>query len=527
MADEADTPHFEAPRRAAPVVVPRWVQLVMLPLGVLALYALAQAAGVVLLLFVVAAVVALILNPLVKLLQRARLPRTLAVIAVYAVFFTALPVTGFLLSSPVSDQATSFANDVPGLVDGASRSLDDLQRFLHQKGIQVQIKGQSESALASLQKQVVAGSGQIVAITGELLRTLVELSFYVILVIVLSIYMLIYAPEIGRLVRKVMPPGDGTPQDDFPTRVQHAVFGYVLGQLLFSLTMGASAGVALWIFGLLRIFPDGRTYAFAFGLFFGLMELVPYVGPLLGALPPIVVALAQDPLMAVWVALLFLALQQLEGPRRGAELRALAAPEPAARDLRAAAGRREPGGGRRAHRAADRGDPARDRRVPQGAPRLRALELRPADPHRHAGRSSRPRRAGTRSRSRSPARAAARARPGVREPARARTRAAIGAGARGADAPARTRLTPAQASRCRSSTQRTACGSVSTSGRSRFTTTGSCPLRTSTHDSGASGSALISWCGTYGGTKMKSPGPASATYSSRSPQRIRARPPTT
>jgi len=43
------------------------------------------------------------------------------------------------------------------------------------------------------------------------------------------------------------------------------------------------------------------------------MELVPYVGPLLGALPPIIVALAQDPLMAVWVALLFLALQQLEG----------------------------------------------------------------------------------------------------------------------------------------------------------------------------------------------------------------------
>jgi predicted PurR-regulated permease PerM len=95
--------------------------------------------------------------------------------------------------------------------------------------------------------------------------------------------------------------------------VQRAVFGYVRGQLLFSLIMGTSAGVLLWLFGTLGIFPDGKTYAFAFGLFFGLMELVPYVGPLLGALPPIVVALAQDPLMAVWVALLFLALQQLEG----------------------------------------------------------------------------------------------------------------------------------------------------------------------------------------------------------------------
>ena len=285
----------------------------MLPLGVLALYALAHAAGVVLLLFVVAAVVALILNPLVSLVQRARMPRTLAVIAVYAVFFTALPVAGFLLSGPVAAQATTFANDVPDLVEDASGSLDDLQGFFDDKGIDLQIKGQTDSALATLQDRVIEGSGEIVAITGELLRTLVELSFYMILVLVLSIYMLIYAPRIGTLVRGAMPPGDGTPQDDFPTRVQRAVSGYVRGQLLFSLIMGTSAGAALWLFGVLGIFPDGRTYAFAFGLFFGLMELIPYVGPLLGALPPIIVALVQDPLTAVWVALLFVALQQLEG----------------------------------------------------------------------------------------------------------------------------------------------------------------------------------------------------------------------
>ena len=66
---------------------------------------------------------------------------------------------------------------------------------------------------------------------------------------------------------------------------------------------------------------------------------------------------------------------------------------------------------------------------------------------------------------------------------------------------------------------------ASTSGR--FTTTASLSERTSTQCRGSSVEALISWCGTKGGTKMKSPGPASATYSSRSPQRIRARPETT
>ncbi len=67
------------------------------------------------------------------------------------------------------------------------------------------------------------------------------------------------------------------------------------------------------MFGVLGIFPDGRKYALVFGVFYGVMELVPYLGPFLGALPPILVALFTDPIIAVWVALLFLGIQQFEG----------------------------------------------------------------------------------------------------------------------------------------------------------------------------------------------------------------------
>jgi predicted PurR-regulated permease PerM len=127
------------------------------------------------------------------------------------------------------------------------------------------------------------------------------------------VYMLIYGEQIGALIRRVMPDGDGSRADDYPTLVQHAVSRYVGGQLLFSLAMGASAGIALYVFGLIGIFPDGRKYALAFGMFYGVMELVPYVGPILGALPPVIVALFTDPIVALWVALLFVGLQQLEG----------------------------------------------------------------------------------------------------------------------------------------------------------------------------------------------------------------------
>src|SRR5256885_16583640 len=59
--------------------------------------------------------------------------------------------------------------------------------------------------------------------------------------------------------------------------------------------------------------PNGGEYALLFGVWAGIPELIPYVGPWLGALPPVLYALVQHPLSALWVVLLFLGIQQLEG----------------------------------------------------------------------------------------------------------------------------------------------------------------------------------------------------------------------
>jgi predicted PurR-regulated permease PerM len=291
----------EPPRLTAkPVVVPRWVQLVMLPISVL-------------LIFIAAAIVALILNPLVTFFQRGLRYRGLAVAAVYVAFFAFLGVAGYLAANPIATQADHFQKDVPHIINSANDNLAQMQDWLDRKGINLEVKKQGESALQTLQEKVVGGTNDIVSFGGDLVKTIVTAGFALILVFILSIYMLIYGERIGEFVRSVMPPGDGSPEDDYPTRVQRAVAGYVRGQLLFSIAMGTGAGLGLYAFGLLGIFPDGKSYAFAFGIFFGLMEMVPFVGPFLGALPPVLVALFQDPLTALWVALLFLALQQLEG----------------------------------------------------------------------------------------------------------------------------------------------------------------------------------------------------------------------
>jgi predicted PurR-regulated permease PerM len=286
----------------------------MLPVGLLALWALARAAGTVLLVFVVAAVLALILNPIVVGLQhRLRFPRGLAVFAVYIGLLVAVVGVGFLLANPIADQAQKFGRDVPHIVRDANARLHDVQTYFDKHGVNIELEKQGQTALQTLQKKVVGGTSDIVSFGGDLLTRMVEAGLGLILIIVLSVYMLVYGERIGRTVRGVMPPGDGTPEDDYPTRVQKAVTGYVRGQLLFSTAMGTGAGVSLWLFGVIGIFPDGRTYALAFGIFFGLMELIPFLGPILGALPPILVALFQDPLTGLWVALLFVALQQIEG----------------------------------------------------------------------------------------------------------------------------------------------------------------------------------------------------------------------
>ena len=354
--------------------MPRWVQLAVLPIALLALWALANVATPVLVLFVVAGLIALILNPAVAFLQRRHLPRGLAVLAVFLSFFVALAGIGFLVANPISNQVKTFSNNLPHLVDEANEQIASFQKELNKRGIHVHLVKQGKTALQTVQDKVSKSASKLASFGGGLLTEVVSAAFDLVLIFVLSVYMLLYGERIGELARRLLPDGDGTPADDYPHLVQRAVSRYVGGQLLFSIIMGASAGFSLYIFGLVGLFPDGEKYAIAFAVFYAAMELVPYIGPILGAAPPVLVALFTKPISAVWLIFLFIGLQQLEGH--------VVAPQVFGHTLRI-----NPilvifalllGPARRRHhrcadRAADSLGPARDRRVPQQAPVARIL----------------------------------------------------------------------------------------------------------------------------------------------------------
>jgi predicted PurR-regulated permease PerM len=303
-----------APARVAPVVVPRWIQLVLLPLALLGFWALVRAAGPVVLLFTIAALIALLLNPFVALLRRTNIPRGLAVGLVFGCLVLVIGTIVALVASPIADQVTAFSAAVPGIVDDANVELASLQRWLDARGVDVQIADPGRTALATLGDSLTEGTGELVSFTQEALVLLVEGSLAVILVVVLAVYMLLYGEQIGAAVRRIVPRGDGSAEDDFPSRIEAAVFGYVRGQLLFSTIMGTSAGIMLYVLGSFGIFEDGKEYALFFGAFYGLAELIPYVGPAIGAAPPVLIALfGGDGLDWLWLVIAFTALQQIEG----------------------------------------------------------------------------------------------------------------------------------------------------------------------------------------------------------------------
>jgi len=132
-----------------------------------------------------------------------------------------------------------------------------------------------------------------------------------VLIIVISVYMLLDMPKLARSVDKRFPPRPGT-QPLLP-RIETALVSYVKGQALLSAIIGTSAGLGLWLLGLLGWLPGGDKYAFLFGLWVAFTELIPYLGPWLGALPPVIYALAVHPISAIWVVALFLFIHQVEG----------------------------------------------------------------------------------------------------------------------------------------------------------------------------------------------------------------------
>jgi predicted PurR-regulated permease PerM len=307
---------------ASKVQIPRWIQLVGLPLVLLLVWVVAKAVGHVVFLFLVAAIIALLLNPFVRALGRAKIPRGLAVAVVYLVFAAAVGVALVALATVVVDRTRTASNRIDIYFTNqvgqppathAERDLNRVQHWLDTHGLKrIQIEKQGKTFLHNIgTKDVTKYTSKAISWAEAAGLAAFQLVFGGILVIVVSIYMLIDMPRLARVVDRRFPPRDGG--SPLLERLELAVFGYVKGQLLLSLIIGASAALGLYILGTTGLVPGIDTYVLAFAAWVAFTELIPYLGPWLGAVPPVIYALFVHPISAIWVALLFLGIHQIEG----------------------------------------------------------------------------------------------------------------------------------------------------------------------------------------------------------------------
>ncbi len=307
--------------RGPAIRIPRWVQLVGLPVLLVLGYFLAGVLGHALFLFLTASVIAFLLNPLVRDLQRLRLRRGLAVTVVFLLFLGLVGVGVAGVATVAVDQTRSASARIEDYFTvkdrvtgktGAEHDIDRLQAWLDRHHLErIRVEDSLTNWADSIKAKDVTGyTKQVFSFAKGAARTVILGLFSLILIIVISIYMLLDFERLEGAVDRRFPPHGGPP---LTRRIERALAGYVRGQLVLSTVIGTSAGVGMWVLGATGLVPGADRYALLFGLWTAFIEIIPYIGPWLSAVPPAVYALVVHPIGVLWVTALFVFIYQVEG----------------------------------------------------------------------------------------------------------------------------------------------------------------------------------------------------------------------
>jgi predicted PurR-regulated permease PerM len=249
--------------------------------------------------FIAAMVVSYLLEPVVDLLTRRRVPRGAAILVIYVTGIVLFAVA-LLHSIPIfSRQLSQLTANLPDLVVQADRWMDEIAR--RKDGLPDALRRGVETGLSNLEQQVVGFAARL---TGVVTGT-VNALFVVFLVPFLVFYMLKDAKAIGRAIVRLFPPDRRDEVREVLHGIDQTLGNYVRGQLLVMLAV-----FLLTYAGLLVV---QMPYAFLLALIVGVTNVIPYLGPFLGAAPALLLALSISPLMALKVLLVNVIVQQCEG----------------------------------------------------------------------------------------------------------------------------------------------------------------------------------------------------------------------
>lgn len=269
------------------------INVVLVLVGFYLLYILRD----VVMLLVASVIIAAAVEPATRWFLRFKIPRLPAVIIVYLIGLSALAGMFYFFVPPLVKQIVSFIQSIPLYID---------QINILNPGTQQAIFGQLTQSM-SLDDLLGRVQGVAQNVTGGLLQALSSifggiLSF--VLVLVISFYLSAQDRGVENFLKLVSPIKSQKYVISLWSRAQVKIGHWLQGQLLLGLIIGVLVYIGLLIIGV----PNPLLLAVIAGLF----ELIPVFGPILAAIPAVLIGLTIDPTVALLVIGLYVIVQQFE-----------------------------------------------------------------------------------------------------------------------------------------------------------------------------------------------------------------------
>jgi predicted PurR-regulated permease PerM len=250
----------------------------------------------ILVVLLLATLLAFALEPALRRLDRF-LPRWLAALGVYVVVASTLAVLVALFGQQLGTQANQLAQHLPGYIDRAGSWAE---RTAAAYGIPIS-QSRPTSALAGS----ATGAARDVLATGASIVALVSAGVVdAVMVIVITYYFMVDGKRFRDVSLRVVPARHREKLEFVEDAVWQVVGSYIRGQLVLAAIIGVAAGLGCWLLGV--------RYPLVIAVLAFLFELVPMIGPVLSAIPALVIAVFQGFPLVLEVGAYFFVIQQVE-----------------------------------------------------------------------------------------------------------------------------------------------------------------------------------------------------------------------
>lgn len=245
----------------------------------------------IIILLVLSIILASAIEPLVDYLKLKRIPRPVSVLAVYLVVIGLVVLVVSLIIPPVAVEFANLQNNLPQLSQVLEVKLP-LMKLLF---------GNFDLGNIIRQSFSLVGDGSLFS------RTLVVFNgvFSVITMLVISFYLVAEQRGMKNFISALVPMKHQDMTVNLIAKIQTKMGLWVLGQLILSMFIFAFTFIGLTILGV--------KYALFLALLAGLLEIIPYLGPIISAIPAIFFALVQSPTLVIGVIILYILVQKTEG----------------------------------------------------------------------------------------------------------------------------------------------------------------------------------------------------------------------